>query len=223
MRNNILATRGNAIRMTLTIDMELGPHYVAISNNVYKTLDLASNLVVINRAPSIKNTCIYVLELLSFENPEDMTIHVNPWILEGLHADADADGDELAMYYFKREGEMPTFDMELAVTELKRASWKYGNRTNMVSQPRYHFPQHFKYFTFKHDKEIMENNSFYKRVKSLYSNSSHSEQLDKMMAVGCTIMRDEFDDFIDNLLDLQQHHKLTGISFVDIFNKKRSV
>lgn len=78
MRNLILATKGNSLRMTITMDMFLGPNYVAISKRLYDRLDLATNLVLINRAPSINSTCVYVLEILAFDECNDLTIHINP-------------------------------------------------------------------------------------------------------------------------------------------------
>lgn len=215
MRNNILATRGNSIRMTLTMDMMLGPHYIAIADNIYNTLDLETNMVIINRAPSINSTCVYVCEMLTFDDPTDMTVHINPWIAEGLHADAD--GDELPIYYIKKEGNMCGFEIEMAVAEMKRISWKYGQRTDIINNSRYHFPQHYKYLTYKYNEEFMKNR-FYNRIKTMYPMLSHNECLEKMMAIGCTIMKEEFDNLIDYIIDFQKTVEFIDLSFKEIFN-----
>jgi hypothetical protein len=90
IRNRILGFHTFGLRHTLTIDSLLTAHYISIPAYVYKTLDLLTPLVLVNRAPSINDGCLYVCELLCHSD-DDPTIHLNPFLTERLHADQEGD------------------------------------------------------------------------------------------------------------------------------------
>ncbi|KAG8148349.1 uncharacterized LOC118064850 [Chelonus insularis] len=195
MRVRILGVNALGLRMTLTIDNNLGPNDVSIPRHMFDCLDLATPYVIINRDPSINDCAIYACELLSYRNLNDNTIHVNPYVLEGLHADQD--GDDLNVYYLKRDKEIPSFLMLRATSELLRLSWKYGRRRNVCNQSKYSFGQYHMLLLQLYDNYFQDKSMLWKSLSFTYQNVS--ERAKVLMQLGCTIWRDDIDVFINVL------------------------
>lgn len=192
IRNAILGYQTKGIRATLTIDCSLTPHYITLPQKIYDGLNLATPLIIINRAPSIKNTCVYVVEACRNEYVDDYTIHINPYMTEGLHADQD--GDELTIFYIEYTSEIPSLEMKMAISEMKKLSWKYGTRHDISFTPRYQFTQYHKYILHKYNDYFEKNNKLWASLSG-----TPLEKSFKIMDIGCSIMYDEMDEFI-NLL-----------------------
>ena len=191
VRNKILAYQTKGMRAVLTIDCELTPHYISIPQRVYDTLDLATNLVIVNRAPSIKDTCIYVAEILRNKEPNDYTIHINPYMTDGLHADQD--GDEISIFYIEKQDDEPSSDMEAAIIELRNCSWKYGTRHNFAYKCRYSFTQYHRYLLHIFNDFFCQHNALWKKLED----DGHGQKADRLMNLGCSILHQEVDDFLE--------------------------
>lgn len=148
VRTSILGFRCYGARMSLTLDAKLSPQYVSIPESMYRELNTCTNYVIIKRDPSITATCLYVAELLVHDS-NDPSIHGNLFLCDGLHADQD--GDELSIYIFQKGEEVPSFELQAAITEMQNISWKLGSRHDFLYNPRYNFGQHFRYILYKYD------------------------------------------------------------------------
>ncbi|QBB28651.1 LEF-9 [Homarus gammarus nudivirus] len=212
IRNNVLASHTCGARATLTIDSTLSPQYAVFPQHIFDQLDLASPLVILNRAPSLKNTCIYAVELLRSEDCNDHTIRLNSYTTEGLHADQD--GDELTVYYIKHTGaNKPSHDVNMAIAELKRFSWKGGIRHDFAYKPRYEFTQYLKYILYRYDKYFCKNNKLWASIQG-----SVSEKCNKLMNLGCSIYPKEVDVFIEQLSIFVKNLDPQLVSLTDLLN-----
>ncbi|UBZ25545.1 LEF-9 [Crangon crangon nudivirus] len=198
IRNKVLGFPTKGIRATLVIDASLTPHYITLPQKIFDELNLATPLVIINRAPSIKNTCIYVVEACRNKDSNDYTIHMNPYMTEGLHADQD--GDELGIYYIEYRVEEPSPEIEVAIAEMKAISWKYGSRHDIAYQPRYEFSQYHKFILHKFDAYFCEHNKLWASLKG-----SPLEKSFRIMHLGCSTHFSEMDDFINLLTNFINH------------------
>ena len=155
LRNKILGFHTNGGRATLSIDSTLLPQYVILPQQLFDSLDLVCPLILINRAPSLKNTCLYAVEALRSENPTDYTIRINSYLCEGLHADQD--GDELSIFYIKNPGTTsPSYDIQIAICELKNFSWNGNIRHDFAYEPRYEFTQYLKYILYCSNVRVLD-------------------------------------------------------------------
>lgn len=201
MRFHLLGHRINGTRMTMTVDNNLTPHHVSIPKGVYDQLQLATNLVVVKRDPSINDTSVYVCELLFHES--DSCIHVNPFILDGLHADQD--GDEIPIYYIKRESEIPSPLMKMTIFELNALSWNNGKRYNLLLKPRYSLGQQYRHLLYTHDNWFIERSSFYKHLSAIFTD--RNEKFDALMSLSGTVFREEVDSFFRLMIYFNQTYK----------------
>ena len=198
VRNKILGFQTAGLRLTLTIDCTLGPHYISIPQAVYDDINLATPLVVVNRAPSINSKCIYIVEMLRNADPNDSTIHLSSFLTDGLHADQD--GDDLTVFYLKTYGgEVPSLTTMGAIIELRKLSWKYGDRHNVAYQPRYSFTQYHYLILHMFD-------DFFKKYSPLWASLKGSSKLKckQIMDLGCSIYHKEVDDFVELVLQFTE-------------------
>lgn len=194
MRNRILGQISTGARLTITIDSTLGPNYIAIPRTIYNALNLTSNWVVINRAPSMNSRCIYVCEVLIYDDPNDFTIHTNAFVCPFLNADQD--GDEFPVHCVLLFTFLPRFDMSAAHIELSNLSWKYGNRHDILYSARYAFSQYHRLILHLNDEWFQSMCPLWKELNSYPT----AQRCQVMMDLGCTLLRDELDDFLDVLL-----------------------
>ncbi|UVX94913.1 LEF-9 [Callinectes sapidus nudivirus] len=212
IRNNILASHTFGARATLTIDSTLSPQYVVFPQHIFDGLELACPLVIINRAPSLKNTCIYAVEVLRSDDPDDYTIRMNSYVTEGLHADQD--GDELTIFYIKHPDKCdPSHETQLAITELKKFSWNGGIRHDFAYKPRYEFTQYLKYILYRYDDHFNKNNKLWASISG-----SVSEKCIKMMHLGCSIYPKEVDEFIEQVSEFVSKLDIQLSCIGDILN-----
>lgn len=190
VRNKILAYQTKGMRAVLTIDCELTPHYISIPQKEYDTLDLATPLVIVNRDPSLNDTCIYVAEILRNKNPNDYTVHINPYMTHGLHADQD--GDEVSIFYLEKLDDIPSPDMESAIVELRKCSWKYGTRHNFAYKCKYSFTQYHRYLLYILNDFFCEHSDLWKRLHE----DGRGHKPDRLMNLGCSILYREVDEFL---------------------------
>lgn len=195
VRSYLLGHRHNGARMTMVVDNELGPNSISIPYDIYSNLDLASNLVIINRDPSINDTCIYVCEM--FYHNTDPCIHLNPFVLDGLHADQD--GDDISINYLKYERAVSSPQMKMAITELRALSWNYGYRHNLFYKPRYTLGQQFRHLLYTHDEWFVKNSPLYRTLTKVHKGNL-LQKIDSLMHLGCSVMRNEINDFIETVL-----------------------
>ena len=192
LRGNILGTVVHGIRATLTVDSALLPQKVQINRIIYDQLNLAIPYVLVNRDPSINSRCIYVCEIEPFDDLNDSTIHLNSYILNGLHADQD--GDDINLYYIEKEAECPSYLMISAMYEWYRNSWDKGFRHDMMYKCRYSFSQYHRYILYKYNKELNALSSYWKSLDR-YGKHKHSYA----MALSCNTHREECDEFLQIL------------------------
>jgi len=193
IRNRILGFHSHGLRLTLTIDSLLPAHYISIPHYVYKTLDLLTPLVLVNRAPSINDGCLYVCELL-FHEDDDPTIHLSPFMTERLHADQD--GDDLTILYLRDSNCHIEPTEWSAILELKHNSWRYGRRYGFDTQSRYRFTQYHRYLLHLLSDDLAEVSGLWRRVRDAYKeNPKQIHQ--KIIELGSTTEIDEFDRFIE--------------------------
>ena len=194
IRGNILGTVVNGIRATLTVNSSLEPHKIQINRIIYDQLNLAIPLVIVNRDPSINSRCIYVCEVEPFDNLDDSTIHLNSFILNGLHADQD--GDDINLYYIEKESENPSYLMISAMYEWYRNSWHIGFRHDMMYKCRYSFSQYHRYILYKYNKELNKISPFWNSLER-YRKRKYAYA----MELGCSTHRSECDEFIQTLIN----------------------
>jgi len=212
IRNSILGFKTTGMRMTLIIDCCLDPDTAIIPASLYDHINMETPYVIINRAPSINNKCIYTCRV--YRNPDlnDSTIHITSFITEGLHADQD--GDELTVFYFNKQNALSPADntLSMAIMELKQFSWRFGTRFDINYRPRYFFTQFLKYFLYKHD-------AYFKKASPLWDrlvDDSRGGKCDKIMNLGCSIKRREVDEFIKFVLHTVKTYKYEMTPMTDI-------
>ncbi|UVT30846.1 LEF-9 [Penaeus vannamei nudivirus] len=217
VRNAILGFHTCGVRATLTIDSTLLPQYAVLPQSIYDRLELACPLVILNRAPSIKDTCIYAVEVLRNPDPMDFTIKINSYITEGLHADQD--GDELTIFYIKHTGaQQPTHDMLMAIAELKKFSWKYGMRHNLAYSPRYECTQYLKYILHRYDEYFTKESPLW---GALFGKPH--EKYNMLMHLGSSIFPDEVDEFIFQVSEFVKNLDVQLPNIEDLLNGTNSI
>lgn len=217
IRNYVLGFPTSGIRATLTMDVTLSPQYAILPQWIYDKLHMACPIAIINRAPSINTTCIYAVELLRNPDPMNFTLVINSYVAERMHADQD--GDELTIFYLKHPGtNEPTHEIAMAITELKKFSWKYGMRHDITNKPRYEFTQYLKYILHRYDKYFCKHNKLW---ASLQGNAK--KKCDTIMHLGSSIAPREVDEFIDLLSNFVKHLDVQLPSITDLLNGTDSV
>ncbi len=217
VRNKILGFHSLGGRATLSIDCTLSPQIVLLPQHMFDMMDMACPLVIVNRAPSLKGTCIYVLEALRNDNVNDHTIRINPYICEGLHADQD--GDELSIFYLKHPGtNHPSHEMKMAICELKRLSWDGGVRHDIAYRPRYEFTQYHRFILFRY-------NEFFCKVNKLWASirAPIAEKCNIVMNLGCSIYVDEVNALIQQLSEFVSKLDIQTASASELLNANGSI
>lgn len=195
IRNCVLGFHTFGGRATLSIDSTLSPQYVILPQQIYDNLNLACPIVIINRSPSLKNTCIYGVEAIRNEDSADYTIRMNSYVSEGLHADQD--GDELSIFYIKHPGKnIPSHNIKMAIVELKKFCWNGGIRHDFKYKPRYEFTQYLKYVLYRYNDHFCKHNKLWASIKG-----DVALKCNKIMHLGCSIYPREVDEFICQLSD----------------------
>ncbi|MCJ7482405.1 MAG: hypothetical protein MUO31_05505 [Thermodesulfovibrionales bacterium] len=189
LRLRVLGSTVNGIRGTLIVSDTLPPNAIAINQVVYDKLDLAVPFVFLNRDPSINSRCMYVCDIIPYQSNTDRTIHVNQYVLEGLNGDQD--GDDVNLYYLKKEDEVPSITMVTAIAELHRKSWTHGNRHDTLGRPRYTFSQQQKLMLHIYKRELCALSPFWNSLQQFPN--PHKMVFD----LGCFTHRDELDDFLE--------------------------
>lgn len=201
VRSYLLGHRHNGARMTMVVDNTLGPNQISIPEKIYFKLPIATNLVIINRDPSINDTCIYVCEMSTHNT--DACIHLNSFVLDGLHADQD--GDDISINYLKYELTVPRPLMKTSITELRQLSWNHGYRHNIFYKPRYYMGQQFRHLLYAKDAWFQEHSAFYKCLSNVYGKHT-VRKIDAIMDLGSSIMHSEVNDFIELILAFNEKY-----------------
>lgn len=200
IRNKILGSCSNGARLTLTIDSSFKPSEISIPNKIYKLLDFSSTLVMINRSPSITSRCLYVVDVKPHFGNND-TIIINPFVLEGLHADQD--GDELNLIFLQYENEIPSPKMKNAISELKRMSWDVGVRHDVFYNTRYVFSQYQRTLLSIYDEALKRHSTFWNSIKC----DNINKKAEIVMNLGCSTHRKEVDEFINLLSEIINYNE----------------
>lgn len=193
VRTNLLGHRHHGARMTMVVDNSLRPSEISIPRNIYDQLDLATSMVIINRDPSINETSVYVATCN--HHTGDACIHMNPFVLDGLHADQD--GDDINIYFIHSETDQARPLLKMAIDELRSLSWNLGYRHNIFYEPRYSLGQQFRHLLYAHDDWFLGNSHFYKVISKVFRN--RLTRMNAVMHLGCSIMHEEVNDFIEKL------------------------
>lgn len=212
VRTNLLGHRYYGARMTMIVDNTLRPGEVSVPKFIYNNMDPASHFMIINRDPSINDTSVYVCNCLY--HTTDSCIHINPFILDGLHADQD--GDDINVYYLKRETESSRSLMKTAISEMRMLSWDYGHRHNLFYAPRYSLGQQFTHLLYEHDKWFTENSDFYRELCKVFK-GDRNKKIKAIMELGCSIMHNEVQDFVELILTfntLNFDYCMRGIDYI---------
>lgn len=209
VRKNCMAFRAHGFRNTLTIHSDLPTGTVRIPKKLYDSVKYASPIVVIARSPSISSECIYFY--LVEEQTCDDTIHIPPDCLYGLAADQD--GDDLSIFFLRHESGSPSLEMKCALEELRRGTWQYGNRKTMSYKPRHSLSQYHRFILHKHDDVLKQLSPLW---ASLYGDIQ--DRTRTIMALGCSIMHEEVDAFIELVSTVICSFPIQSISFNDVLN-----
>lgn len=186
-RTYILGALVNGVRGTLTVDPCLLPHEIGLPKSVYNKLNSIIPYVIINRDPSINSRSVYVCKIIPVEDESDFTIHLNQYILNGLHADQD--GDEINVYYIINNGD-ESFEMSEAIHEIILKSWDKGYRYDCFGKCRYSFSQYHLLVLHRYNKELCELSPFWKGLQS------YDNRADLAFQLGSFTHRTEFDEFL---------------------------
>lgn len=212
VRNSILGFHSLGGRATLSIDCTLSPQVLLLPQKMFDEMDMACPLVIVNRAPSLKGTCIYVLEALRNPNVNDYTIRINGYICEGLHADQD--GDELSIFYLKHpHTNYPSHDIKMAICELKRMCWNGGVRHDIAYRPRYEFTQYHRYILYRYNDYFCSINKLWNSI-----NAPVEEKCNIVMNLGCSIYIEEVDNLIQQLSDFVANLKIQTVTCQELLN-----
>lgn len=209
VRKKMLAFPTHGLRNTLTVRSDLSPNYARIPRKLYDSVKLETPIAVLNRAPSISSQCLYFLELIPQD--EDDTIHIPPDCLDGLHADQD--GDDLTIFIILNTRMMFSLEMKACLEELRRGTWKYGNRRTLLYKPRHSFSQYHRFILHKYD-------DVFKEMSDLWNSLTGSieERIYKLMALGCSIAHEEVDAFLQLVGKVTRKLPMESISANDILN-----
>lgn len=189
-RNRVLGSKANAQRFTITIDYSLSPDSISLPAIFMEQFSSVTPYVLLNRSPSILEKNVIVVSVLFITTPNDFTCHVNAFVIEGLHADQD--GDEVNVYFLQSpaRNEMPSFKLKNAVNELLHLSWRYGRRHNLCYKSRYSFSPFHKFLIQKNEDFLTANSLLWRSLSG-----SVPDKCRNIMELGCSIMRDQVDDF----------------------------
>lgn len=207
MRTKILGFKTEAIRGTITIDTNLSPQYISIPEQVYKTLNLATNYAVCLRHPCINTQGIYACELLY--HTDSLSIKINPFICDGNKADQD--GDQIQVEVIIYDKPQPSHTISAAIKELQKNSWKYGHRRTPEYQPKWSLGQHYRYITHNYDKFLTTKSPLWASLQGI----NPYEKGIQLINLGCSIMHQEVTEFIKYLIHCNQQW-ITFISLKDI-------
>lgn len=154
VRTTMLAKIMPSMRLILTIDTQLGFDEISIPKIVYDKLNLATDYVIYNRAPSINDTCIYVGILKWHE--DSYTCKISAFVADGLHADQD--GDEISIFYIPKTKNIKSYNETLMYKELDAA--KTSRRFDGTS--KYTPGQYYQYVMYTFHDKFCEIIPFYK-------------------------------------------------------------
>lgn len=191
-RTYILGALVNGVRGTLTVDPYLLPHEVGLPKNIYNKLKTKIPYVIINRDPSINSRSVYVCKIVPVEDESDFTIHLNQYILNGLHADQD--GDDINAYYISDDGD-ESYLMTEGILEMLLKSWDKGYRYDCFGKCRYSFSQYHLVILHRYNKELCELSPFWKSLQK------YENRADLAFQLGSFTHRTEFDEFLVCLND----------------------
>lgn len=246
VRNKILGFPTIGARMTLTIDCSLPPHYASISETMYRKLQLATPFAIVNRSPSINARCIYVVELVYHAVEADDTIHISPFLTEGMHADQD--GDELTVFILQKNTNYGgSTVLRNAIAEMRENSWAYGRRHDLMYQPKYSMTQYHLYLLHYHDEYFLKNSALWRALSRVPTNvdnwiapptptpdigsttstvsvaaaaalNTPRERCKLLMSLGCSILQRELDDFIRQLITFSSQLPIALVPLPDVLS-----
>lgn len=202
VRNRVLGFPAPALRLTMVIDMTLGPSEVAIPRRLYDECAGSGELMIVNRAPSINTGCVYALRAMAHNDPKDSTIHMNSICIDRLHADQD--GDTLTLWTYGNGGGAVSRRQRLAHDELMRLTWQWGERRDLTGRTRFVLSQQHRLVAYHHDRRLRELSPLWRDVYLINGGdaSSFSKRCDDVMALGASTHRNECDDFLRHLQTL---------------------
>lgn len=195
LRKFILGRNVPSIRFVITIDCNLNPGEISIPKSIYDQLKLPIDYAMIKRDPSINTSCIYVVRIKTHDNIYDNTAHLDSWMCTLLNADQD--GDEVPVYFC-------TAHQDSTVDELQAASWQHGYRNNMFNESKFVFSQYHILLLHSYDKWFIANSEFWKLISNMYRYKTVKQKCKLLIDLGCTICKDEFDDFVSLVLRFQR-------------------
>lgn len=212
VRNRILGTKANALRFTITIDSTLAFDHISIPSSFIDSFPSATPYMLMNRAPSILKTNLVAVSVLFHTDPNDLTCHVNAFVIEGMHLNQD--GDEVNLYYIAapKKHQLPTLEMKFTNLELLNITWRYGRRHNLFYEPKYSFSPFHKFIMQKHEAFLNKRSHLWRK---LGDTTSVAQKCKTIMALGCSIMRDQVNDFIDLILAITQQSEGESLNVFD--------
>lgn len=218
VRKKILGPSGRGYRLIVTINGLLKPGEVCLSELIWETQKLVSPFVVLNRDPSISTRCLYAVLVKTRPNDFNTTLQVGH--VEPLGLNLDQDGDQAQIYTLESESEIPNYSEQCAALELRALSWQYGKRHDCVYNPRYNFSVYHNTLVEKFKKWFILNNPIFHKLVNTYPFSTTKEILDILMHLGCSVFREEIDNFLESLIFFIGVYKEPACSFFDLLTEK---
>lgn len=207
VRNLMLGKVMPSMRYVLTIDTQLGPDEVSIPKIVYDKLNLKSNFVIVNRAPSINDTCIYTAVLRWHE--DSFTAKISALIADGLHADQD--GDEITIFMLPETNVLPNYDEVLMMKEIRNNLWSIGLRHKFDYSPKISFGQYYMLVMYIFHDKICELLPTYKNLPC-----AKEDKPEFIMNMFCGSHYHLGVKFISDLLEIIKDLALSAPSIVNI-------
>lgn len=211
IRNMMLGKIMPSMRYVLTIDTQLGPDEVSIPKLVYNKLNISSNFVIINRAPSINDTCISVAMLRW--HTDSFTAKISAFIADGLHADQD--GDEITIFMLPKTNDGANYNEFLMMKELRHNMWSIGIRHKFDYSPKISFGQYYLYVLYKFHDKIVEKFPLYGKLPC-----SVADKPKFLMNLFCGSQYDKAISFISDLMDMSKDLPIPIPSLTNILTGK---
>lgn len=208
IRNTMLSKMMPSLRHIVTIDTQLGPDEISIPKAVYDKLNLKTNLAVVNRAPSINDTCIYTVNLKW--HTDSFTTKISCFIADGLHA---VQGDEITVFVIPKTNDIQNYNELLTIKELLNHKWTTGIRHRFDYTPKIEFGQNYLYILYNFHAQICEIFPLYEKLPC-----SKKEKPEFLMNLLCASYKDKGVKVLSDIMEAFKNLPIPAPNYKKIIN-----
>lgn len=160
IRKEALGTKFPGWYLQLSINANLAFDEVTVPKAIYDKL--RSPIGLVTRYPALNNKCCYSVTI-NWHDDDNNCIQVNPFIVDGLHADQD--GDCVVINTIPSICDIPSYCEQGTYLEFENLTWANGSRVDISNNNRFEFGQHYNFIMYKYHDEMCKLLPGYKHIK----------------------------------------------------------